>query len=56
MYSASKKRVKQEADKLLAADIHGIGQPSNANDGTRPVKMESMDGEQDMGALAVSSL
>jgi len=50
LYSASKKRVKQEADKLLSAGIHGAGQLANASDGTRPVKMENMDGEQDMGA------
>ena len=39
--------MKQEADKLLAAGVHGAGQLVNANDGTRTVKME--DGEQDMG-------
>lgn len=41
--------MKQEADKLLAAGVHGAGQLVNANDGTRTVKMEGMDGEQDMG-------
>lgn len=42
--------MKQEADKLLATGIHSAGQLVNANDGTRPVKMENMDGEQDIGA------
>ncbi|KAF8441213.1 hypothetical protein BGX38DRAFT_1204307 [Terfezia claveryi] len=47
---SANKRVKLEANKLLATGIHSAGQLANANDGARPVKMENMDGEQAIGA------